>query len=285
MPVSSGPEPARAPRRRRRITRRLTSRALRNPWLAAGLLFGALLGLALVLVFIGAVGVVTQNPCAGNETEAPGGGRWVAASTYGGPDDPSVHGDGGAYGHLAGTMAFAELSNNWSAPLGQLDFSALGKLPPHVKVRVTYKGRSVVALKLDVGAGGPGFRGHKRAIDLWYQTAQALRFSGLDLVQVEPVSGHAQLTAAGREPAAPDGRVHRDRVVEERIETHLAGRSPCLYISPPQLHTSALEIVRLLLSRPAEEVGTGPWRTAIAGGERELRLQPCLSHGQVRLDL
>src|SRR3954451_16809441 len=204
MAESSGPEPARAPRRRRRITRRLTSQALRNPWLAAGLLFGALLGLALVLVFIGAVGVVTQNPCgAGNETQAPGGGRWVPASTYGGAGDPSVHGDGGAYGHLAGTMAFAELLNNMSAPLGQLDFSALGKLPPHTKVRVTYRGRSVVALKLDVGAGGPGFRGHKRAIDLWYQTAQPLRFSRLDLVQVEPVSGHAQVTAAAPSARAP----------------------------------------------------------------------------------
>src|SRR3954451_6606958 len=188
MAESSGPEPARAPRRRRRITRRLTSRARRNPWLAAGLLLGVLLGLALVLVFIGAVGVVTQNPCgAENGNLAPGGGRWVAASTYGGPGDPSVHGDGGAYGHLAGTMAFAELSNNWSAPLGQLDFSALGKLPPHAKVRVSYRGRSVVALKLDVGAGGPVFRGQRRAIDLWYQPARALRFSGRDLAQVEPV--------------------------------------------------------------------------------------------------
>src|SRR5215208_4953162 len=129
MPESSGPESARAPRRRRRITRRLTSRALGNPWLAA------------VLVFIGAVGVVTQNPCgAENEIQAPGGGRWVAASTYGGPGDASVHGDGGAYGRLAGTMAFAELSNNWSAPLGQLDFSALGQLAPRAKVRVSYSG-------------------------------------------------------------------------------------------------------------------------------------------------
>src|SRR5215210_4601536 len=100
-------------------------------------------------------------------------------------------------------MAFAELSNNWSAPLGQLDFSALGKLAPHAKVRVTYRGRSVVAAKLDVGAGGPGFMGHKRAIDLWYQTAQALRFSGLDLVQVELVSGKAQLTAAAPSAGAP----------------------------------------------------------------------------------
>src|SRR3954453_18692067 len=101
MPESSGTEPARAPRRRRRITRRLTSQALRSPWLAAGLLFGAQLGLALVLVFIGALGVVTQNPCgAENGTLAPSGGRWVAASTYGGPGDRSVHGDGGAYGHL-----------------------------------------------------------------------------------------------------------------------------------------------------------------------------------------
>jgi hypothetical protein len=74
-------------------------------------------------------------------------------------------------------------------------------------------------------------------------------------------------------------------IVEEQIEPRLACRAPCFYISPPQLRPSALALVRLLLGRPTQEIGTGPWRTAIAGGERAIRLQRCLKNGQARLDL
>src|SRR5215212_8624885 len=80
-----------------------------------------------------------------------------------------------------------------------------------------------------------------------------------------------------REPA------HYVVIVEEHIERHLAGRSPCLYISPPQLYWSARALIRLLLGRPTQELGAGPWRMAIAGGEREIRLQPCRIDGQARL--
>jgi hypothetical protein len=68
------------------------------------------------------------------------------------------------------------------------------------------------------------------------------------------------------------------------VERHLAGRSPCVYISPSQLRTSAWALVRLLLGRPTQELGDGPWRIAIAGGEREVRLLHSSPDGQVALD-
>ena len=74
-------------------------------------------------------------------------------------------------------------------------------------------------------------------------------------------------------------------IVEERIETHLAGRSPCLYISPPQLRTSALALVQLHIGYAPHDLDTGPWRIAVPGGEREIRLQRCLASGQARLDI
>lgn len=103
------------------------------------------------------------------------GGKAVCASVYGGPNDHTsstgYHGD-----NLNGTMAFAELR------LG----TALGNLPYRQKIRISYKGRSVVAIKLDVGAGGAGCGGHSRDIDLWWETANALGFSGgLDVVTYE----------------------------------------------------------------------------------------------------
>jgi hypothetical protein len=89
-------------------------------------------------------------------------------------------------------------------------------------------------------------------------------------------------SAAGmRSPREP---AHYVVIVEEHIERHLAGRSPCLYISPPQLRTSARALVRLLLGRPTQELGDGPWRIAIAGGEREIRLLHSSRDGQVALE-
>jgi hypothetical protein len=79
-------------------------------------------------------------------------------------------------------------------------------------------------------------------------------------------------------------------IVEEEIEPRLACRAPCFYIiSPPQLRPAAAAPERAgacpASARPPQEIGTGPWRTAIAGGEREIRLQRCLNDGQARLDL
>ena len=77
--------------------------------------------------------------------------------------------DGGYY--------YAELSKDYT----KKDFSALGNLPFGTKLKITYNGRSVIASKGDVGAGGPS---HPK-IDLHITLAKALRFDlnkGLDYV-------------------------------------------------------------------------------------------------------
>ena len=79
-----------------------------------------------------------------------------------------------------GGLYYAELSINPD----QKDFKALGGLPFGQKLRITYNGRSVIASKGDVGAGGPN---HPK-IDLHINLANALGFSnGLDYVQIEKV--------------------------------------------------------------------------------------------------
>jgi hypothetical protein len=73
----------------------------------------------------------------------------------------------------------------------------LGHLPYKQRARITYKGKSVVAEKLDIGAGGPGCGGHSRALDLWWQTAEALGFSGLDVCTFELVDSSTPLSTVG----------------------------------------------------------------------------------------
>ena len=46
---------------------------------------------------------------------------------------------------------YAELSKDPK----KRDYSALGNLPYKYKLKITYKGKSVVGMKGDVGAGGP----------------------------------------------------------------------------------------------------------------------------------
>lgn len=105
-----------------------------------------------------------------------GAGKQTCASQFGGSGDNTssrgYHGD-----NLNGTMAFAELGMG----------AALGNLPYKQQIRITYKGKSVVASKLDIGAGGAGCGGHARGIDLWWETARALGFSGLDVVEYEVI--------------------------------------------------------------------------------------------------
>jgi hypothetical protein len=119
----------------------------------------------------------------------------VGASEYGGPGDPTS-GHIGSSGHdLTGTQSFAEL----------LMGHALGDLPYGTKLRITYRSsgetnpRTVVAEKLDIGAGGTPVTGKNvgdgkqatktRRVDLWYETAKALGFHGLGLIQIERVDG------------------------------------------------------------------------------------------------
>lgn len=80
--------------------------------------------------------------------------------------------DGGYY--------FAELSKDYKAR----DYSALGNLKFGHKLKITYKGKSVIASKADKGAGGR----NNPKIDLHETLAEALNFPyGLDYVEIENV--------------------------------------------------------------------------------------------------
>ena len=77
-----------------------------------------------------------------------------------------------------GGLYYAELSKDPN----KKDFSALGGLPFGQKLRITYKGKSVIASKGDVGAGGPN---HPK-IDIHANLAKELGFpNSLDYVQIE----------------------------------------------------------------------------------------------------
>jgi TP901 family phage tail tape measure protein len=121
------------------------------------------------------------------EGAIPSQGRLVGASYYGGPTD-GVSGTVGAAGvSLPGTMSFAELA------MGE----ALGGLPFRTKLKIGYAGRSIMAEKLDIGAGGSPVKGHNRAIDLWYEAKEALGMPGLAVVKVSPVEGGASGVGGG----------------------------------------------------------------------------------------
>lgn len=106
------------------------------------------------------------------------GGSRVGASYYGGPTDPSS----GTVGYRGDNLnqhpdSYAELN------MGH----ALGSLPYLTPLRVSYGGRSAILKKRDIGAGGAPVDGYPRAMDVWYQAAQALGLesAGLGVVNVE----------------------------------------------------------------------------------------------------
>lgn len=117
----------------------------------------------------------------------PPGGELVGASYYGGPTDHTSGTVGSSGVSLPGKMAFAELA------MGK----ALGGLPYHTKLKIGYNGKSVVAEKLDIGLGGDDVNGKNRAIDLWYETANAIGMPGTAVVKVSPASGSAVGGATG----------------------------------------------------------------------------------------
>lgn len=118
-------------------------------------------------------------------------GGVVTASQYGGPGDPSS----GRTGYRGDNLyqhpdSYAELNMG----------TALGNLPYMAPLDITYRGRTARAYKRDIGAGGPGISGRPRAIDLWFQLAQALGFNGLDLVTVNGGNGVNVNVMAGGAP-------------------------------------------------------------------------------------
>ena len=88
-----------------------------------------------------------------------------------------------------GKYYYAELSTNPDAPYQQLRFDALGKKKPFQKLKITYKGKTLIAEKGDIGRGklekDGKFKGELRCIDLHKTLAKALGFNGLDYVTYE----------------------------------------------------------------------------------------------------
>jgi hypothetical protein len=67
--------------------------------------------------------------------------------------------------------------------------------------------------------------------------------------------------------------------VEDRFSPGLTGRSDRDYVSPPQPRDAALTLAALLLDAGSQPDGDGPWRRAIAGGRRTVRLRAMPSAG------
>ncbi|HZO37161.1 MAG TPA: hypothetical protein VFB41_09850 [Solirubrobacteraceae bacterium] len=61
--------------------------------------------------------------------------------------------------------------------------------------------------------------------------------------------------------------------VTDRINTRLVARRSIAYTSPPQTYDDALVLAGILLDRPDELNGAGPWFRPIAGGQRSVRLE------------
>jgi hypothetical protein len=67
--------------------------------------------------------------------------------------------------------------------------------------------------------------------------------------------------------------------VEDRFSPGLTGRHDRAYVSPPQPRDQALTLAALLLDAGPDLDGEGPWRKAIAGGRRTVRL--VVASGQI----
>jgi hypothetical protein len=102
-------------------------------------------------------------------------GQWVENLADNGGNDLGDHGN-----HMTGVPAIAELGNG----------TALGSIPDGTRLEIkdNTTGKTVIAIKEDIGAGGADIQGHTRAIDLWWQTANALGFyNGTGVVTVHAV--------------------------------------------------------------------------------------------------
>jgi len=146
----------------------------------------------------GSSGAVSERGPPGIKLVAGGPGRVVGASEFGGPQDPGT-GSVGAYQDSKGRDWDLERHPDSYAELGGLtreSATLLGGLRNMQPLRVTYRQRAAILYKRDFGDGGGAVRGHVRAIDLWYRAADALGFSGTDLVRVQriPPSGAGALT-------------------------------------------------------------------------------------------
>lgn len=166
----------------------------------------------------------------------------VCASEFGGPNDPSTGHTGYRGDDLRGRMAFAELNMG----------TALGGLPHGAKLQITYGGKSVVAEKLDIGLGGSGCGGHSRAIDLWWETARALGFSGLAPVDVSGATGATTSPLSGKTKEAVFGIPGTPEIPGEQFLIP-GGASPFTFFSFlskfPEILKDFLKVLQLVSTR------------------------------------
>lgn len=122
------------------------------------------------------------------------GGKWVADLADNNGNDLGDHGN-----HLTGTTSFAELGIYPTGSVGD----ALGKLEPDSKLEITYNGKKIIAVKGDVGTGGENVKGKKRAVDLWWETANLLGFNvGTDVITIHAVDKNTPTTPLSGKPTA-----------------------------------------------------------------------------------
>jgi hypothetical protein len=67
--------------------------------------------------------------------------------------------------------------------------------------------------------------------------------------------------------------------VDDRFSPGLTGRHDRSYLSPPQPRDDALLLAALLLDAGVALEGDGPWRRALAGGRRTVRLVASADEG------
>jgi len=139
------------------------------------------------------------DPTTGPLSLVPGQTVTVAATDF--TDSHGYKGDD----LTDGVMSYAELGGH-----SETTSTLLGGLPYMQALTVTYRGRSVVAYKRDIGygQGSKELDGHRYRIDLHTELAKALGFPGEGLVQItlgnapNPTSADISCTGA---PAAPIG--------------------------------------------------------------------------------
>ena len=88
--------------------------------------------------------------------------------------------------------------------------TAMGGLAYETPLRITWGDRSAIAYKRDIGLGGGPIDGVDRAVDLWWQLADALgipyedgRWSGIVRVSRPPVTGAADVLGQSADVVAP----------------------------------------------------------------------------------
>jgi hypothetical protein len=162
-----------------------------NPLPKAGIVITAIALMAMLAAAFGVVALAVLGGDAG--PGICGSPQTVGATEHGGPGDPSS----GAVGSSG--VSLLKQPDSY-AELGGTTFktaTALGGLAYETPLAISWKSRSVVAYKRDIGLGGGPIDGYPREIDLWWELAGSLgipyddgRWSGtVQIAVVSPACG------------------------------------------------------------------------------------------------